>query len=355
MPIEREAGPLPKPVRAAYRAFDRQWLIPDSRLMHRARHDLWAARIANQIFTIEQNSKPINGGPGLVFASLIPDMDYFKGSEGGRVHPLLHPSGEVNFAPNLLRALSQELGIREISGEDLLAYCAAIVAHPAYTQKFADELTTPGIRVPITRSVDLWNEAVELGRQVIWVQTYGESCADPQNGRPLGNIRYSQGDPRQPLALTAVSELPDTLKYDAARQVVQCGDGTWGPVAADVWSYAVGGKSVVKSWFSYRKNDPGGEKGSPLDELHAPSWSTEWTVEFIDLLTLLTRLRELESEQASLLSRVLDGSVVSTAQLREKVVKFPEGPKDRKPRYSLEAHGNDSIRQALPLTLDDAD
>ena len=46
----------------------------------------------------------------------------------------------------------------------MLAYIAAIVAHPAYTQTFADELTTPGIRVPFTTDPELWTEAVRLGR-----------------------------------------------------------------------------------------------------------------------------------------------------------------------------------------------
>jgi hypothetical protein len=32
----------------------------------------------------------------------------------------------------------------------LLAYIAAIVAHPGYTQLFARDLTIPGIRVPLS-------------------------------------------------------------------------------------------------------------------------------------------------------------------------------------------------------------
>ena len=51
-----EAGPAPTPVRVGYRAFDRQWIIPDSRLMHRPSPDLWAARVQGQVFVIEQHA-----------------------------------------------------------------------------------------------------------------------------------------------------------------------------------------------------------------------------------------------------------------------------------------------------------
>lgn len=349
MSIEREVGGLPTPVRAAYRSFDRQWIIPDSRLMHRARADLWAARIGNQVFAVEQNSKPIKDGPGLVFTSLIPEMDYFKGSECGRVLPLLHPSGEVNLAPNLLQVLRRELGASDLAAEDLLAYCAGVVAHPAYTKGFADELTTPGVRIPITRRADLWSRAVELGRKVIWLQTYGAALVDAENGRPPGNIRYAQGDTRQPLATAAVSGMPDSIDYDSSDQVVKMGTGTWGPVPPEVWSYTVGGKSIIKTWFSYRKKNPGGKKASPLDEMHATIWPTAWTIEFIDLLTVLRRLTEMESEQAQLLSEIVGGDLVSVSQLQKNGVKFPAEATDRKPHFSIQSN---SDAEALPF--DDA-
>jgi hypothetical protein len=46
-----------------------------------------------------------------------------------------------------VRALTALLG-QGVTGADVLAYTAAVVAHPGYTETFADELTTPGIRVP---------------------------------------------------------------------------------------------------------------------------------------------------------------------------------------------------------------
>jgi hypothetical protein len=50
------------------------------------------------LFVVELSSKPIKSGPGIVFSSLIPDMDHFKGSEGGRALPMLRPDGSANLA-----------------------------------------------------------------------------------------------------------------------------------------------------------------------------------------------------------------------------------------------------------------
>jgi hypothetical protein len=109
------------------------------------RRDLWAARIPGQIFVVEQHRKALTSGPGLVFSALIPDFDHFKGSEGGRALPWLHPDGSPNVAPSLLGALTAVLG-REVRATDVVAYGAAVVTHPAYTLRFTQELSPMGLR-----------------------------------------------------------------------------------------------------------------------------------------------------------------------------------------------------------------
>jgi hypothetical protein len=83
-----------------------------------------------------------------------------------------------------------------VSPKDFLAYIAAVTAHSGYTARFAAELTDPGVRVPITRRGDLFDEAVSIGRRVVWLWTYGERYIDEVNGRPslenssgLGKLR----------------------------------------------------------------------------------------------------------------------------------------------------------------------
>ena len=97
----------------------------------------------------------------------------------------------------------------------------------------------------------------------------------------------------------------------------------------------VGGKNVLKSWFNYRKAVPGGKKTSPLDYVHVDMWPGEWTTELIDLLTVLTRLVALETEQAQLLDDVLGGDILTSDALAAEGVRWPTRPSDRKPRYGL--------------------
>lgn len=177
-----------------------------------------------------------------------------------------------------------------VSADDLLAYVAAVVAHPAYTMRFADELTTPGVRVPVTADPALWSEAVDLGRSIIWAHTYGAAYVDPDLDRPPDNIRYNSGNPRRVQNLAAVTTMPTSVSYDANTQSVSLGAGKWGPVSQAVYDYTVGGKNVIRSWFNYRKAVPGGKKTSPLDRMHLDAWPGEWSSEFTDLLTVLTRL-----------------------------------------------------------------
>lgn len=157
-PILGETTTTPALARVGYRAFDRQWVVADPRVMDMPRRDLWAARRPGQVFVIEQHRHSFQTGPGLIFSALIPDFDHFNG-RGGRALPFLHPDGTPNLAPGLTTALTSLLSA-EITAEDVLAYVVGVTAHPAFTKTFADELTTPGIRVPITTDAKLWTKAV---------------------------------------------------------------------------------------------------------------------------------------------------------------------------------------------------
>ncbi|MFI1954820.1 type ISP restriction/modification enzyme [Streptomyces xinghaiensis] len=329
----RETNSRPTLVRVGYRAFDRQWIVADPRVIDRPRRDLWAARTPGQVFIIEQHRKSIQSGPGVIFSALIPDFHHFN-NVGGRSLPFLHPDGNPNLAPGLTAALSSRLGIN-VTATDVLAYIAGTVAHPAFTATFADELTTPGIRVPLTTDPELWEKAVQLGRQVLWLHTYGACCTGPE--RPEGSVRLPQGDPRRPLNQAPVTSMPETISYDPDREIITLGDGEFGPVIPQVWQYTVGGRNVIKSWFDYRKKIPGGRRSSPLDDVHVTEWDPDWTGEFIDLLSVLTRLVDLEPAQEDLLALVLAGDVLAQEDLAAAGVRWPTTPAHRKPRFSLES------------------
>ncbi|WP_238884843.1 type ISP restriction/modification enzyme [Mycobacterium sp. IDR2000157661] len=334
-------------LRSGYRFLDRQWIIADRRLIDRSRPELWAARLPNQIFTIELHSKPITNGPGVVFSSLIPDNDHFRGSHGGRTLPLYHPGGRPNLASGLLGALSTITGA-VVTAEDLIAYVAGVAAHPAYTDEFVDELTTPGIRIPITTDASLFQRAIELGREIVWLHTYGDRFAEGRRG-----IRYASGDPRRITNQTAVSTIPTTITYDAETATVHIGSGTFGPVPQEVWDYTIDDKPVVNAWFNYRKANPTGRRTSPLDEINATTWPAEWNGELIDLLTVLARLVELHPAQAELLHDILDRPVASYADLASAGVTWPTTSTDaqRRPDYTTKTDHEETGPGQLGFTF----
>ena len=330
-PLRHDTVTQPAPVRIGYRSFDRQWVLPDARLMDMPRRDLWAARIPGQVFVIEQHSQvhspaaPASSSPPSSRTSIT------STERGGRTLPALHPDGSPNLAPGLADALAAALG-REVTAPDVVAYVAAVVAHPGYTQRFAGELKTPGIRVPITADPQLWQQAVRTGQEVIWLHTYGAEHANPE--RPSDHVRMPTGDPRQPMCTRAISGMPSAITYEAGRAVLLVGDGEFAPVRREVWEYSVGGKNVITSWFNYRKKDPGGRKSYPLDLIHPETWQPDWTTELIDLLTVLTRLTALEHAQGELTARILDGPLIPAANLEKTGTHWPKTQQDRNPRHS---------------------
>lgn len=145
--------------------------------------------------------------------------------------------------------------------------------------------------------------------------------------------------------------MPAAILYDEQRRIIVMGDGEFGPVPRQVWEYTVGGKNVIKSWFNYRKKDPGGKRTSPLDHIHPETWDPDWTREAIDLLTVLTRLVALEPAQADVLGRILASQLIPMADLSTAGVRWPTIPKDRKPHYSLSSGAATTLAANQP-TLD---
>ncbi|MGH3722423.1 MAG: type ISP restriction/modification enzyme [Pseudonocardiaceae bacterium] len=308
--------------RVLHRSFDRKWLVADPRVIDFPRPDLWrAATYPEQLFLMEQHSQVIATGPGVVVSGLLPDQHCFD-NRGGRVLPVYHPDGQSTSDAKLLSALSKRLGV-DVSGLDLLCYVAAVVSHTGYTARFAEQLETPGVRVPLTADAEVFARAVELGRAVVWASTYGQRCADSAAGRPPDDVSLPpdqrpmslDGIPHTPEGMPATiehtSDDPDTESDD----VLVVGASRFRPVPAAVWRYDVGGKPVLRQWFAYRKREPGGRVTSPLDLIVAGRWSREDTVELCELLSVLRRLTDLAPAQVELLDQVCSGPLITVDEL----------------------------------------
>lgn len=313
-----ESGACPDPVTVGYRSFDRQWLIPDPRLIERPRSSLWAVSGEHQLFVTEQHAHPTGGGPALTFTHLLPDMHHHSG-RGGRVLPLYRDAEakRPNIVPGLLDLLGTKL-TQPPTAPDLLAYVAAITAHPGYTERFAKELKSPGIRIPLTSDAGLWQHAVDIGREVLWLHTYGERYNDAEAGRPRGAPKLRSERPKVQVTIPDTeADMPDKVDYDEQNETLQVGHGRISPVPAKVWNYQVSGMWVIKHWFGYRKKNPSGNRKSELDHIVATSWTSAMTTELLDLLNVLGRCVTLQPRQAKLLDEIMKAPQITVADLED--------------------------------------
>ena len=335
--VRAESGAGLDPVRVAYRSFDVQWVIPDDRVLSTPRTDLWRVRGDHQIYVTEMHAHQVPAGsPGLTFAADTPDIDHYKGNSGGRVLPLYAgaDTSTANLAPGLLDALTARLGT-PVTPEDLVAYIAGVASHPAFTTRFAEDLRTPGIRVPLTAEAGLWTRAVELGRRVLWLHSRGQRCTDRAAGRPAGAPKVTDPE-RIPFVVTPIpgthEGMPDEITYDPATRTLNVGDGQIAPVAPEVWEYQVSGMRVVRKWFGYRRRTRPMARGeqSPLDDIRPDAWSIEYTSDLLELLHVLTLVTELEADQAELLDAVMGAERITVEDLTTAGV-FPVPESARSP------------------------
>ena len=315
------------PVRYAFRSFDRQWIIPDNRLLNRPNPGLWRAHSGRQVYLTALSRTAPSSGPAATFAAHIPDLDHFKGSFGGRVFSLWRDQAATipNFPLGLLSHLTEKYG-SSVSGADLMAYIAAIITHPSFTSRFRTDLVQPGLHIPLTGDAQLFVRAVEVGHEIIWLHTYGERFTDPANGLPAQPPRMPVGQAPTIPANGAISQhpddFPDIIEYDAPNRRLLVGTGFIDNVSPAVWKYEVSGKQVIHQWFSYRKKARErpiiGDRRQPsrLGEIQPDRWPAEYTSELLNLLNVLARLIELEPAQAALLERVCTGDTITTDQLR---------------------------------------
>jgi hypothetical protein len=319
--IAKDKGPVVKPVRYAFRSFDRQWIIPDHRLLTMARPKLWGLVSDKQVFLTAVEDQPISPpGPAVTFCSLIPDQHHYNG-RGGRVYPLWSDAHatQSNVRKYVLHNLVTTLGAA-VTPEDVIAYIAAVMAHPAFTERFRTDLARPGLRVPLTADNTLFDAAVVLGREVVWLHCYGERFVDMAAARPKGPPRLPKGTapfiPANGAIPGAPEPLPETMTYDAAKRRLVIGKGFVENVTPAMRAYEISGKNVLDQWFSYRRRDRTkpliGDRRppSPLEKIQPDGWLAEYTEDLLNLLHVLGRLIALEPRQSNLLDWIVAGPLV---------------------------------------------
>ena len=321
--IAREVIPdAPNIVPVGYRSFDRQYILADSRLLERERPELWEHRVPGQIFIVEQHAHYPKAGPGLHFSTLIPDLDAFN-NRGGRAHPVLNVSGVPNLTEPAKQMLRERFG--DNAPGNLVYYLAALTGHPGYVRTFDKPLQQAGIRVPLTADPTLWERAVQLGKQVVWLHTYGE------RGEPLPGMKYLHQIPEgadyvlptptvdmgRTMPTKQPSFLPNSVTDELAekqntpvRGTVSFGRARCENVEKRVFDYTVGGNRVLGMWAKYRLKKPKTNRSSSLNDIVQREWPEAWSEEYERLLYTLTHLVHLEPAQEKLLDEVLAGEQI---------------------------------------------
>lgn len=320
--IARELIPdTPNIVQVGYRSFDRQYILADSRLLHMPSPKLWEHRVSEQIFIVEQHAHYPKAGPGLYFSALIPDMHAFN-NRGGRAHPALTIGGTPNLTGPAAQMLRERFG--DNAPGDLVYYLAALTGHPGYVRTFDEPLQQAGIRVPLTADPALWERAVQLGKQVVWLHTYGE------RGEPLPGMKYLHQIPegadyvlptptvdmgktmpekKPSFSLDPVGSLSEE-ENNPVMGTVSFGRARCENVEKRVFDYTIGGNQVLGLWAKYRLKKPVVRRSSSLNDIVQREWPEAWSEEYERLLYTLTHLVHLEPAQEKLLDEVLVGEQI---------------------------------------------
>ena len=192
-------APTPRLERHAYRSFDRQWVLADTRLGDYLRPDLWRTHSVKQVYVTSLLTSLLGTGPALTACATIPDLHHFSGRGAKDTFPLYRTAdaSQANLLPGLLGTLGAAFQ-QMVTPEDFLAYVYGMLAHPAFTTRFVEELETRELRVPITKDAVLFGRVSGFGARLLWLHTYGERFVPEgeQLGRvPSGSVRCIQAVP----------------------------------------------------------------------------------------------------------------------------------------------------------------
>lgn len=155
--------------RIAYRPFDVRYFCPVTPFCHRPRPDLLAAfdHAALALVTVRKDRGSV---PYAHFALVDCVIDNCflsaRSSCRARAFPLRTPDGHENLAPEVRDELSRRVGGGPIAARTFLVYSLAVLAAPAYRERFATELRADYPRVVWPRSRDELERVAAVGAQL---------------------------------------------------------------------------------------------------------------------------------------------------------------------------------------------
>ena len=296
--------------RYGFRSLDRQRIIADSRLMDRDARLFWRIASPRQVWLTTNIRTKLGRGPALTATPYVPDLHHYNGrGDKGKVALFRNAGGDApNVTDGLVAHLSGMFAL-EVTVEDLFAYVYALGGTPAFSRRFGEELAEAAgpIHIPITADPALFQQAVALGRDLLWWHTWGERFApDDQHRLPEGQAKE----------VRPVEGMPNDSKdctYDSESQTLTVGTGAFGPVSEEAWNFEVSGLRVLRSWLSYRMKNRKGKKSSPLDDIRPTRWTQ--TNELLLVLSIIEHTIEVTPKAADLLAQIVKGPLIPATDL----------------------------------------
>jgi hypothetical protein len=311
-----------------YRSFDRHFLIRDERLADRIRPVLWRTHSSDQIYITTLLTEPLGEGPAATIAvESPPDLHYFCGRGGKDILPLYRYASRThpNITHGLLDQLAEHLG-REVTPESFVAYLLGVLGTGAFTELFADELSSAGPRVPLTAEPDLFDGAVAIGQRLGYLQSRGTRFARPNWELPRGTAQIETAIP------SAVADCPREAVYDPSTQTLRIGTGQVCPVAPEVWDFRISGYDPVKAWVTRRLADPYIAGSSALDEIRPIAWDFAMQSELLQVIAIVEEIvTDLTPRAAALLGLISAGKAINAVELLK-----PTGEQRRPPTVRVE-------------------
>ena len=315
-------------VQYGYRSFDRHWTFADPRLAKTESPSLWASLSDKQLFLATAMTGQLSTGPAMTVSVGVPDKHYFKAASGGKdIVPMFRDSSHApNLDPELTAQIRACLNLLDQPIEELMiAYVFGLLAGTNYTERFRNELITPGPRVPLTADRPLFLAMAEHGARLLWLQTYAERfrTKDRKNLAINPTIRWKHKPSVIPADTKAVG-------YDEQSQSVRVADGVLEGVRPEVWAFEVTGMKVIPKWLGYRTAKGTGKavsSKSPLDHIRPTEWSEEWSHELRELVHVLTETMDMLPKGVLLLDQILEGELISADELPEPPDELRKPPK----------------------------
>lgn len=317
--------------RYSYRPLDRAWAIVDGRVCSRPRPVLWHIQGEKQIYLASRLTASLGRGPALMASVYVPDRHSFSGGAKDIIPLYRDREGtEPNITGGLLDRLGEVYGT-PVSPEDFLAYVYAVLAHPGFTERFKENLSSPPVRVPITKDPELFRKAVDLGKRLLCCHTFGE--------------RYKElcSLPKGPRLESPMEGYPTDYSYKDG--VLMVGTMKVVPVEEAVWEYEVGGYKVLRRWLDFRIKGPG-KASSPLDKIKPQTWDVALSEELLDVIRAITCSLEIHKEQNVLLEEILKEDTFGEEELPK-----PSPDEKKPPLYEMEVEEDLKTQSAQPVLL----